>query len=165
MKTTRRSWQLFVFSVTTFALLVGSLLVVLQVHSNRIDPTSPGQVALAIFTDSYSGHYAGASKWLSPPLRRFYRHDIPTFSTDASSEADLAIGSISVSGKTAHVVITGTLCWHKTGRFPVTHKTWSSCFSNEDCLTARFEFTLKLDQSREGAWFEVPQTITYAPVN
>ena len=160
MITTHRPWKIFLSTVISIMVIIGSLLVFLQVQSTEVDSTSARQVAQAVLTDACDRNFSGAAQWALPSERKVILRVAAKSPPKVRCGNNLRIGSISFSGKLAFVVLIGTLCEPKILLTNAEAKNLPYCMTNRNPKVASYFFTMKLARDKHHDWHTVPQIIS-----
>jgi hypothetical protein len=125
-------------------------------HAAAPTPTAvttndPGLVTLRYNRTFFSGHFHSSLQYLLPEERSFLNDVQKGMNPDTVRESHLRVGSVSRSGQTAEVTLTGTICL--TGRHgrPVS-KDPKACDTNTDPTSKRPGWNWRLDLYR-GQWY------------
>jgi hypothetical protein len=123
--------------------------------------SSPGEVALAYFSDVFSGEFKEASQWVDPKSRGPFELVFNDLSPSAVHDADLRIGSSTVTGDTALVIMTGKICTDgegiakpRPGSTPEpAPKPSYTCQSNRNPHSVNPVFGVKLILTHGNVWY------------
>jgi hypothetical protein len=129
--------------------------------NTRPSHSSPGEVALSYFSDVFSGQFKEASQWVDPKSRAPFELVFNDLSPSAVNDADLGVGSSTVTGDTALVIMTGKICTDgegiaksRPGSTPEPAPKLSyTCQSNRNPHSVNPVFRVKLVLTHGNVWF------------
>jgi hypothetical protein len=107
-------------------------------------PSSPGEVALSYTRDMYTHHLAAATAMVLPGDRSGGFHTLTAVAArlPSSTVRGLAVKSVSITGSTAFVTLTGTIC------------EGGSLSDRPYCVTAPGPaFQVRLTMAADGDWY------------
>lgn len=132
--------------------------------------SAPGTAALQYSRALFDGNFTAASRYVAPASRNGFLVLTDGLSPNSVKSHDLAIGSTTVKGSTAVVVITGTVCTdggvNPSPSAKGGNSTAYNCITNTDRNSSNPVFTVNLDREADGQWMVVylmPDTSQTAP--
>jgi len=127
---------------------------------------APGTVALRFTRTLLAGHFTAASRYVAPASRNAFLVLTDGLRPSSVSGRNLAVGSTTINGPAAVVVLTGTICTGG-GTAPPSASPGrpapGACISNTDPHGGNPAFRVDLAKGPDGQWLVVYRVPTATP--